>query len=136
MVGKGLVEGEDAVSPEFASEPCPWRVGGRDDLAQLVEDEAPVGAQLDVQPAVADLADGTERFQAGSPIAESKPASGSPVELEVLASGRAILSDEAELHYRFRDSRLHGEWFAPSADLLAEIEDWQDRPPQFKGEAA
>lgn len=45
-----------------------------------------------------------------------------PVKLELLAQttgGRAV---EQAYHARFAEHRLHGEWFAPHPDILAEIE--------------
>lgn len=47
---------------------------------------------------------------------------GSPVVLRVLLAilGTTIL--ERELHFHFRRSRLHNEWFAPTNDLLDHIE--------------
>jgi hypothetical protein len=45
----------------------------------------------------------------------------SPVELRLLGTIRAGRSAEAALHRRFAKSRLHGEWFRSSAELLALI---------------
>lgn len=49
--------------------------------------------------------------------------------LELLASVVGPLSLEREYHRRFAEHRLHGEWFAPHPDILAEIE-------RLKGRAA
>lgn len=42
--------------------------------------------------------------------------------LEVHASIEGDPSLEREYHARFKEHRLHGEWFAPHPDILAEIE--------------
>lgn len=47
----------------------------------------------------------------------------SPVPLEIIATIAGDFSQEARLHRRFRGDRLHGEWFRPSPDLIALIED-------------
>lgn len=46
----------------------------------------------------------------------------SPVPLAVLAIVEAAPSLEREYHARFAAHRLHGEWFEPHPDILAEIE--------------
>lgn len=46
----------------------------------------------------------------------------SPVALTVLASKSAHRNAERQYHKRFAAHRLHGEWFAPHPDILAEIE--------------
>jgi hypothetical protein len=47
---------------------------------------------------------------------------GSPVKLHVLATQNAPRERERVYHDRFRAHRLHGEWFTPHPDILAEIE--------------
>lgn len=46
----------------------------------------------------------------------------SPVKLTLLFATHGGATAEANLHHRFREHRLHGEWFAPHPDILAEIE--------------
>ena len=46
---------------------------------------------------------------------------GSPLPLVVLATTPGARTEEAALHDRYRYSRMHGEWFAPSDDLLDHI---------------
>lgn len=68
----------------------------------------------------------------GGPIkigAASNPAArlstlqtGSPEPLRLLAATPGSLDDEAALHERFASARLSGEWFEPTADLIALIE--------------
>lgn len=53
---------------------------------------------------------------------------GSPVPLTVLGVVDGDVRAERRLHARFATSRLHGEWFAVSDDLLAVIRD-DARPP-------
>lgn len=55
--------------------------------------------------------------------------SGSPMVLRVLATAPGGPAREAAYHQQFRDSRLHGEWFERTPDILAEIE-------RLKGAAA
>lgn len=43
------------------------------------------------------------------------------VKLSILATSPGTLATEAEYHNRFAEHRLHGEWFARSPTLLAEI---------------
>jgi hypothetical protein len=47
--------------------------------------------------------------------------SNSPVPLRVLASFTGSMADEGRLHDLFQASRIHGEWFQRSPDILAEI---------------
>lgn len=47
---------------------------------------------------------------------------GSPVTLALLATRSGGRPKEAEYHARFAVHRLHGEWFSPHPDILAEIE--------------
>lgn len=53
---------------------------------------------------------------------------GYPYPLQILATieGGAML--EIEYHERFAEHRLHGEWFAPHPDILAEIERLRTHP--------
>jgi hypothetical protein len=44
---------------------------------------------------------------------------GSPVPLRLLGTMPGDMLVEKDLHRRFASSRVHGEWFTPSADLLA-----------------
>ena len=53
---------------------------------------------------------------------------GSPVLLVVLRKVRASRSFEAGLHERFAEERQYGEWFRPSARVLAFIEQVKDHP--------
>lgn len=46
----------------------------------------------------------------------------SPVKLEILATRRGGEMLESAYHYQFAEHRLHGEWFEPHPDILAEIE--------------
>lgn len=56
----------------------------------------------------------------GSPSARMAALqTGNPHRLRLLTSIEGTAADEAALHARFADSRLEGEWFAPSADLRA-----------------
>lgn len=63
---------------------------------------------------------------------------GSHEELVLLATvpgGRVV---ERQLHQRFAEHRIRGEWFAPAADILAEIERARNIgsiPGGFTGEA-
>ena len=45
-----------------------------------------------------------------------------PVRLELLATTEGGKEQERRYHKRFADHRLHGEWFEPHPDILAEIE--------------
>ena len=56
--------------------------------------------------------------------------SASPVALRLLARVRGGATLEAEYHARFAAHRLHGEWFAPHPDILAEIERLSHHPDQ------
>lgn len=49
--------------------------------------------------------------------------------LSIVAKVEGSLAVEADYHRRFAAHRLHGEWFAPHPDILAEIE-------RLKGRAA
>lgn len=49
--------------------------------------------------------------------------------LSIVAKIEGCLAIEAEYHRRFAEHRMHGEWFAPHPDILAEIE-------RLKGRAA
>lgn len=69
----------------------------------------------------------------------------SPFPLELLASAPGMNREEGRLHWRFRETRSHGEWFFASPDLLrlidhvrlngtlppleAEPRKWTDRKP-------
>lgn len=46
----------------------------------------------------------------------------SPVAIELLASCPGDRADEHAYHRQFAEHRLHGEWFDPHPDILAEIE--------------
>lgn len=46
----------------------------------------------------------------------------SPIKLVIRASIMAERSLERDYHARFAAHRLHGEWFSPHPDILAEIE--------------
>lgn len=46
---------------------------------------------------------------------------GSPVPLGVLATMPGTMLKESELHQRFREHRMEGEWFYPCDDLLCYI---------------
>lgn len=50
--------------------------------------------------------------------------------LTLLYSEPGTGRDEANLHERFRAHRVHGEWFEPSADLLAHIKQRKALPPR------
>lgn len=50
----------------------------------------------------------------------------SHVELRLLGVVRATPLHEGELHDRFSESRLRGEWFEPTAELLAHIAEVSD----------
>ena len=60
----------------------PRCVGGRDLLAQVVEDQALVRAEGDEQASCPDLADGAQGLQSGAPVAEPEPAVVGSVERE------------------------------------------------------
>lgn len=47
---------------------------------------------------------------------------GSPVRLKIMAWRAGSVEDERAYHERFAAYRLHGEWFEPHPDILAEIE--------------
>lgn len=46
----------------------------------------------------------------------------SPIKIDVLATTPGGRSAELEYHRRFAAHRLHGEWFNPHPDILAEID--------------
>lgn len=48
---------------------------------------------------------------------------GSPVIIELIGAFRAEKHDESDLHEEFAALRMHGEWFRPSAELWARIDD-------------
>jgi len=50
----------------------------------------------------------------------------SPVSLSLLAQTDGGQPQEATYHARFAEHRLHGEWFSPHPDILAEIERLND----------
>ena len=50
---------------------------------------------------------------------------GSPVPLKILAVCPGGYERESELHKRFADTRLYGEWFEASEDLMDFIQDMQ-----------
>ena len=50
-----------------------------------------------------------------------------PVRLRGLAAWRGSAAEEAALHKLFAEDRLEGEWFKPSADLIALVE-WLGAP--------
>lgn len=47
---------------------------------------------------------------------------GSPVPLRILACIEGGMDLEKGYHTRFREHRLHGEWFSPHPEILAEID--------------
>lgn len=47
----------------------------------------------------------------------------SPVEVELIAAMHGSAKLERELHLRFSSSRLHGEWFDDSEELLSYTEE-------------
>ena len=61
---------------------------------------------------------------------------GNPSRLRLLASMEGTEADEAELHERFEDARIRGEWFHPTKMLLAVIAEaaasFPDAIPQEK----
>lgn len=46
---------------------------------------------------------------------------GSPVPLRILACAQGGRDQERVYHHSFAEHRLHGEWFAPHPEILAEI---------------
>jgi len=48
---------------------------------------------------------------------------GSPVRLQLLTTTPGDQALEHDLHRRFADARLHGEWFRPTPELIALIEE-------------
>lgn len=52
----------------------------------------------------------------------------SPVKLEVAATVEAPPEREKEYHRQFAEHRLHGEWFSPAPEILAEIARLQEQP--------
>lgn len=51
----------------------------------------------------------------------------SPVRLRGLAAWRGSMDEERAIHKLFAEDRLEGEWFKPSADLIALVE-WLGAP--------
>ena len=47
---------------------------------------------------------------------------GSPVGIELVACLKGDRNTEFKLHARFAEHRLHGEWFNPAPEILAEID--------------
>lgn len=56
-------------------------------------------------------------------------ATGSPYEGEILATIAGSREEERGLHVRFAASRIRGEWFRPSGDLIGFIADIRDSAP-------
>jgi hypothetical protein len=54
-----------------------------------------------------------------------------PHALTILAITDGGKAQEAEYHARFAVHRLHGEWFSPHPDILAEIDRLNSVPPSF-----
>lgn len=48
-------------------------------------------------------------------------------ELSIVATATGGIEREAAYHFQFAAHRLHGEWFAPHPDILAEIDRLNDR---------
>lgn len=48
---------------------------------------------------------------------------GSPYELKLILCFRGFTQTERELHAKFRKDRMRGEWFSPSEELMAFIEE-------------
>lgn len=46
----------------------------------------------------------------------------SPVPLKLMATETGVRHRERQLHWKFRESRLHGEWFEPTEELLKYID--------------
>ena len=61
----------------------------------------------------------------------------SPLRLQILFHEPGNGRDEAALHAKFAVSRLHGEWFAPAPEILAEIKRRQRRkvPKEYRAAA-
>lgn len=58
-------------------------------------------------------------YTAGDPLARLLDLrTGSPEELRLIGTIPGGMSDEGDLHRRFAVSRLSGEWFIPSADIV------------------
>lgn len=53
----------------------------------------------------------------------------SPVPLTLLLAVPAGAIFEYNMHHKFRQFRVHGEWFSPASELLAEIERLSSLPP-------
>lgn len=54
---------------------------------------------------------------------------GSPVALDIMAAVEGSPSMERAYHALFAEHRLHGEWFAPHPDILAEIDRLTTKDP-------
>lgn len=52
-----------------------------------------------------------------------------PIKLAILLHVTGDGAMERDLHKRFEASRRHGEWFEPTPDLLALVEEWRSSPP-------
>ena len=58
-------------------------------------------------------------FTTGEPIARLKSLqTGSAGQLRLMCSHPGSMDDERNLHERFAECRLHGEWFQPNDDLI------------------
>jgi hypothetical protein len=57
---------------------------------------------------------------------------GNPRPLRIAGTMPGGVKEERELHRKFKDTRLYGEWFAPSAELLIYI---QENCPDWEGGA-
>ena len=57
---------------------------------------------------------------------------GSPVKLKIHALAHGGYDLEREYHARFAGHRLHGEWFEPHPDILAEIARLTPREPELE----
>lgn len=102
-------------SPAAALDYCPWDppASARPVDRRSVYFISPVGGGLIKIGVAGDVAGRLESLQTGSPVL-----------LEV----RAVITDggealELSLHKRFAASRRHGEWFEPTPELLALIEE-------------
>lgn len=58
----------------------------------------------------------------------------SPIPLKALATVRGGRKEEKAYHRRFAAHRLHGEWFSPAPEILAEIERLKPHPHPERGE--
>jgi hypothetical protein len=57
----------------------------------------------------------------------------SPIKLETLATRKGGEHTEGAYHSEYGAHRLHGEWFAPHPDILAEIERLRSHAPEQSG---